>query len=734
MNQPKRPESGRQSSDRDRFVLGLQVAAGLMIAQQIAGKAARDGVFLLQYGPQALPGMIAGAAGFSVLLSLLNGRLMRRLAPRSVIPWAMGVSGVLQIAEWQLLALSPGLAAILIYLHMAGFGAVLLSTFWSMLNEEFDPREAKAIFGRIAAGGTVGGLAGGILAERLVAWSGAPLLMLGLAALHLTGGGFLAVILRRWGAPAVPPADSGMKAMPRRRSSLLMTLGVVVLLGSMGAALLDFVFKVFATETWGGGPGLLRFFAFYHTGVAFSGFLMQSAVSKVMLEKFGIGKSIVTLPATLAGGSFLALVAPGIVAAAVARAVEAAVRGSVFRAGYETCYTPVPAGEKRAAKTFIDVGSERGGDAIGAVIVYFCLQLADRSAIPWILSIAALLGLCSTVLCRSLDRTYIKELARSLESHAVQLNFDAEMDLTTRSLIMRPQARALAAGGRSVPAHANDADAGDEVLRQLTALRSSDARTVHAALAHCDVSDPLIAAQVCLLLGREEHAPRAYQALARCAAAPVGLLAGLMLDPALDVAIRRRMPRILCHLGSDRCADVLTAGLEDPRFEVRMQCARALVKAMGSEQPPVLQSGKVLAAVDRELAIGSLLWETHRQQQRDPAEPGGEWLDELLRDKAHGSLEYVFTLLSLIHDRAPLMAAFRSLHLEDRRLRGTALEYLEGILPVKTREMLWEILQERPSASAGRSRHEIMEELLNASETVLLRLGQNRINTKSRGA
>ena len=140
------------------------------------------------------------------------------------------------------------------------------------------------------------------------------------------------------------------------------------------------------------------------------------------------------------------------------------------------------------------------------------------------------------------------------------------------------------------------------------------------------------------------------------------------------------------------------------------------------------QPGRILAAVDRELAIGRVLWENHRQQQRDP-ETGAEWLDELLRDKAHGSLEYVFTLLSLIHDRAPLMAAFRSLHLEDRRLRGTALEYLEGILPVKTREMLWEILGERPSATAGRSKGEIMADLLNTSETVVLRLRQSRSRT-----
>jgi hypothetical protein len=149
------------------------------------------------------------------------------------------------------------------------------------------------------------------------------------------------------------------------------------------------------------------------------------------------------------------------------------------------------------------------------------------------------------------------------------------------------------------------------------------------------------------------------------------------------------------------------------------------VKLAAADPRPVVQPEVIMAAVDRELAIGTVLWESHRKQQGDPGEFSAECLDELLRDKAHGSLEYVFTLLSLIHDRAPLMAAFRSLHLENRHLRGTALEYLEGILPVKTREMLWEILQERPSQSAGKGKVEIMQDLMSSSETVVLHLRRN---------
>src|SRR5947209_19172397 len=105
-----RIEPGPHSRQRDTFVLGLQFAAGLMVAQQIGGKAARDGLFLQYHGPRALPEMIAGAAAFSVALSLLSGRVMHKATPRRFTISALVVSGFLQVLECWLLLVNPELA------------------------------------------------------------------------------------------------------------------------------------------------------------------------------------------------------------------------------------------------------------------------------------------------------------------------------------------------------------------------------------------------------------------------------------------------------------------------------------------------------------------------------------------------------------------------------------------------------------------------------------------------
>ena len=77
--------------------------------------------------------------------------------------------------------------------------------------------------------------------------------------------------------------------------------------------------------------------------------------------------------------------------------------------------------------------------------------------------------------------------------------------------------------------------------------------------------------------------------------------------------------------------------------------------------------------------------------------------------------------MALIYPREPLTVAFRALHTEDRHLHGTALEYLESILPDKTRRMLWDIIR-KAQAGGTREAQQVMDDLLKASPTVVLRL------------
>src|SRR4051794_7019730 len=182
--------------------------AALIMAHQVAGKAVRDGLFLSQFSAAALPMVMGSAALFSVAMGLLFARGMSRFGPMRMVPAAFAISGLLQWVEFGLLRM-PGVVArtvtvTVIYLHLVGLGAILLSGFWSIASEVFDPRAAKRHFGRITGAGTAGGVAGGLAAERIAAFGGVDWILLVLGALHLVTW----AILRRIEAPAGSPAPS----------------------------------------------------------------------------------------------------------------------------------------------------------------------------------------------------------------------------------------------------------------------------------------------------------------------------------------------------------------------------------------------------------------------------------------------------------------------------------------------------------------------------------------------
>jgi len=81
----------------------------------------------------------------------------------------------------------------------------------------------------------------------------------------------------------------------------------------------------------------------------------------------------------------------------------------------------------------------------------------------------------------------------------------------------------------------------------------------------------------------------------------------------------------------------------------------------------------------------------------------------------------VFTLLSLVLPREPLQIAFRSLHSDDKQLRGTALEYLEGVLPASIRQRLWPFLVYRRPERLAPLHDDVVANLLRSNASVTLK-------------
>ena len=734
-------------------VTTAMVCAGAVGAQFVAGKAARDALFLANLDVTALPAMVVATAAFSILLVALSSRGLQRVPPGTFVPVAFAFSAALLLADWALTSIAPKLAAQVLYLQVSGLGPMLGSGFWLIVTEHFDPHTARRTFGRIGAAGTVSGLVGALLAW--VTSDGTPLFSVTvmlpvLAALNLVCAWQTWVLAR---ATAVRPrrvheADddamqagsmldatahlaatspsSGLRALAQ--APYLRNLAVFVLLSTMGATLVDYVFKAQAVETFGRDETLLRFFATYYAATALLALIVQLSASAPALARLGLGLTTSTPPLALCVGGLGAIVSPGLWSVVAVRGGESVFRGSLFRTGYEVFYTPVPPDEKRAAKSIIDVGFDRLGDALGGGLITLVILLPIASRHSAMLTLAVLSGALALIVARRLNRGYLQALERSLENLAVELDLSNIEDITTRTAVFNKTRQMTMSGALATTEVTVDQAAvvNDPDVRNILALRSRNRGQVVRVLRDEQGLAAALVPDVIPLLAWDAVAEEAVRALRKVAEERIGTLTDALLDPNQPFAVRRRLARVFSICVSQRAVDALLLALDDPRFEVRYQCGRSLSAIVAKNALIRIDRERVFEIVRGEVKVGRPVWEGHRLLDAI-ADEKASFVDEFIKDRAGQSLAHVFVLLSLVLPTTPLQIAYRGLHTTDPELRGTALEYLGALLPPDIRDRLWPFLGTSASVNVGaRGREEILADLLRSNDSIVLNLQELR--------
>jgi hypothetical protein len=571
---------------------------------------------------------------------------------------------------------------------------VLASGFWSLIAERFDPAGARAAYGRISAAGTAGGIVGSFAAERIATIVSPAAVLVMLTTLHvLCGVG--ALLLRR--SPALLSRPPG----PERSASVVDTFGLpyirtiaaFVVLTSTASAILDFLLKAHARESFGTGPELLRFFALFYGALQVLTFLTQTRSAQT-LQRLGVSRTINSLAGGVAGGSIVALLVPGWPVFTALRAVEAVLHNSLFRSGYELLFVPMDAGTRRRAKTVLDVLCDRVGDAAGSGIVQLVLLAGVAAPASSLLSAVLVLAAASLWLGQRFGPLYLgliqDQLLRFQEAPQVSMISEAGW-----TLLSVPAAPELKRPQEPAPLRAASVLL-DPAMQMLAELRSDDASRVIAALSGGPL-ERLHVAQLIDLLARDDVLPAARAALDRVGPEHQGMLIDALLDPSTEFASRRRLPRILGTVASQRTLDGLVSGLDDPRFEVRYHCSRAIDRLLARNRGLMVPPARIIAVIERELAIPPQKWRGYRlldrPEQDDRSEPAGP------EEDSSRYLEYVRLLLSTIVPREPFGAAVHAVRSANPGVRGLAFEYLEQVVPPAVLERLKALIASTPSGA-----------------------------------
>ncbi|MBL8739466.1 MAG: hypothetical protein JNK04_00180, partial [Myxococcales bacterium] len=534
----------------------------------------------------------------------------------------------------------------------------------SLVNERFDPHEAKRRVGTIAGGGTVGGVLGGVIVWRAAEHLNVPMMLSILAGMNVIGFVGARRLARSGASPkSHEPITAGGGLTILRETPYLQQLALLVAVGATMQALLDWVVSAHATASYGTGQPLLAFFALFNMAVGVASFAAQAGLSRPLLERFGLSQTLKIQPLSVAVCGVLALITPGLSSIVLLRGVEAVTRNSLFRSAYELFYTPLPAYAKRPSKTLIDVGFDRIGTTLGGLLLLLFATLAPPAATLAVLVSTIALSVAAWLLATRLHNGYVGALAENLRTGAIALDEGHSLDFTTRQTLSETtaqidrdellariekfqkdkDARAIAAklkgttldstllksataganllksttasssflglipraAGSSRGLEGPPSAPGDMIVRNTERLRSNDPGLMKTALASLD---PALAALAIPLLANDLVVRDAVRALRRVAPKVTGMLLDALLDFDVDAKVRRRIPRVLKVCRSQRAASGLLLALHDPVFEVRVEVALALAQVVRDAPELVVDRDAVFAIALEELSTGRRGW------------------------------------------------------------------------------------------------------------------------------
>ncbi len=676
---------------KNAAVVRLSMAAsGFMLAYQVASKAVRDAVFLSAWPATALPTIVIAAAVVSVAMVPLFARLLARFGPAVVVPAGFLFSAAAHAIEWRLSASNPWVAAA-VYLHAAALGALLLSGVWSFVSELFDPQSARRSYVQIAGAGTLGGILGGVGAIRTGSLLTVNDTLLLLAGAHVVCA-LLTFVLGLTARRAAPPTRAGRVFHPEslRAAPYLKTVAAFVVVGTATAAILDYLLKWHASQTMTTAPALLHFFAVFYTVTQVATFVAQVSLSP-FVAKLGVGRSTGSLPGGVAISAGAALLFPAFPMFAIARAVELILRGSTFRSGYELLFTPLAPEQKRRTKAVLDVACDRAGDAVGALIVQALLIAAPAFIASELLAAALALAVAGIWISRRLDGMYVQVVGRRLVQAAGPPTIVGTEPLWTvfDASTLVPPAPPRASGTTAARTLSSSAPSiEDKSVAMLAVLRSRNPEHVRSALDRLAAPDTIHVVQAIQLLAWDDVLEAARRMIERSAESHTGLLVDNLVNTDNDFAIRRRIPRLLGALSSQRALDGLVCGLDDARFEVRYQCSHAIDRVLRRSPRLAIDRNRILAVVERELSVDPAVWHAYRLLDRPETDPAIGAAVHACSD----FLQHVFVLLAAVWPREEILVAMRGVGSADPLVKSLAFEYLERVLPPSVRGPLWAML------------------------------------------
>jgi len=333
------------------------------------------------YGVAHLQELFTGTFIMSFLFAPLYSGLAARIRLAVFLPWVYGFIAVSLLVFYALFlrVTEDRWVAAVFYVWVSTFNVLIISVLWSFLADTFSREQAKRLFGFIAAGVTIGGIAGPAAAAFLVKRVGnESLLLISAAGFVLTAVLVRALTdakqrLRASGADAQPttldhrlggnPLD-GFKLLFQSRYLLL--LAVFLLLMTWISTIIYFQLGDLITKSFPSREARTQAYALIDLIVNAAAVFIQLFGTGHLIRRFGVTTGLLLNPVIMVL-AFLALVfSPVLMVLAGIQVIRRVAEYAVAKPAREMLFTVVDQASKYKAKNVIDTVIYRFGDVSSA--------------------------------------------------------------------------------------------------------------------------------------------------------------------------------------------------------------------------------------------------------------------------------------------------------------------------------------------------------------------------------
>lgn len=377
----------------------------------------------------------------------LYNRLADRLGWRALVPGVAVFFGLNLMAFRIFYTQGSTAMGLLFYGWYDLFAAALVTQFFVATQLLLNARSAKSAYPLIIGGGALGAMLGGLIAALLAEVIGTEDLLL---------VGALFILAFGMGIPFVWPGDQ-LTAAQRERSrklkrkeslskgevrrllsnSHVRLIAVSVLIVVLTKQLVDYEFNTLSKILYPGEDALTEFQGV--VGAATQWLPLISVIGlRPLLKRWGLSSIVFILPGLIFVTSLGMAAFFSIWTVIAVRASDSMFRYSAERASREILYVPIPEEIKLKAKTYIDVGVEKGlGKALAAGFIALLVEALGfgLEQIAWVVVALAAGWVGVTVLIR---REYVRTLARSIRGRFASFEgLSALSDASTQEVVRR---------------------------------------------------------------------------------------------------------------------------------------------------------------------------------------------------------------------------------------------------------------------------------------------------------